>query len=118
MSVDRDEAVGRRDVVAVADEPAEQAVVRRHGRIPSSVTRSVAHAHELSHRCVDEPGRVVVAVAAAGAVDEHYVGAPDLRLPAPAAELVGQRPQPRAALLLHRRSTVSSAAVRVPGRGE
>src|SRR3954471_15978336 len=42
---------------------------------------------ELSDRRVDEPGRVVVAVAATWAVDEHDV----LFLPAPApqAELVG-----------------------------
>ena len=36
--VDRDEAVRRVHVVAVADEPAEEAVQRLAARIPSSVT--------------------------------------------------------------------------------
>src|SRR5262245_55488829 len=58
-------------------------------------------ADELAYRRVDEPGRVVVAVAAARPVDQHVVGRPELRLPAPSAELVGKRAQPRATLFLH-----------------
>src|SRR4029079_14746257 len=48
-----------------------------------------ANAHELAHRRVDEPRRVVVAVAAAGPVDEHDVLAPALLAPA-----VEARPAP------------------------
>src|SRR5579864_9048468 len=44
-----------------------------------------ADADQLADRCVDEPGRVVVAEAAAGAVDENDVVAADLRRPPPTA---------------------------------
>src|SRR5438094_2247090 len=55
-------------------------------------------AHELADRRVDEPRRVVVAVASARAVDEHHVL--DLRPPTLDAELVRERAQTGAALLL------------------
>src|SRR5919206_3664758 len=53
-----------------------------------------ADADELAHRRGDEPRRVVVAVPAAGPVDEHHVLAADL--PAPAGVAGGLRgvPQP------------------------
>src|SRR5690242_20027024 len=56
------------------------------------------HSYELTDRGVDQPRRVVVAVATAGPVDEHDVVG--LRLPAGEAELVRQRAQTCAALLL------------------
>src|SRR6266516_177378 len=60
------------------------------------------HRDELPDRRVDEPGRVVVAVASAWPVDEHRVDSADLALPAAQAELVGERTQARPALLLDR----------------
>ena len=80
--VDRDEAIGAMDVVAVADELAEQAVVTRRGKDPLLGDGRRADADELADRRVDEPRRVVVAVAAAGSVDEHDVLAAELALPA------------------------------------
>src|SRR3954465_6711861 len=65
--------------------------------------RRAADADELAHRRVHEPRRVVVAVAAAGTVDEHAVIGTDLLTPAREAGLVGHRPQARAALALHGR---------------
>src|SRR6187397_2733921 len=50
---------------------------------------------ELPERAVDEPGRVVGAVAAAGPVDEDDVLAPDLRRPPGTTGLLGERSQPR-----------------------
>ena len=47
--------------------------------------RCAADRHELAHRRVDEPGRVVGAVAAARPVDENDVLPADLRRPAGAA---------------------------------
>src|SRR5262245_58095276 len=61
------------------------------------------HRHELADRSVDQPRRVVVAVAAARPVDEHRVGRADLRVPAADAELVRERAQPRSPFLLDRR---------------
>ena len=74
--------------------------------------------YELAERTVDEPGRVVGAVAAAGPVDEHDVGAPDLPGPPGTASLVGERSQPGAPLLLHlRRHRVLGRRARSrPGR--
>ena len=67
--------------------------------MPSSVTAAARTRTSSPDRRVDEPRRVVVAVAAARTVDEHDV----LHLAAPAAraELVRQRAQRGAALLLH-----------------
>src|SRR4051794_2033364 len=62
-----------------------------------------ADADELADRGVHEPRRVVVAVAAAGAVDEHAVLGTDLLAPACEARLAGRRSQARAALALHAR---------------
>src|SRR5262245_314281 len=47
-----------------------------------------AHAHKVADRRVDEERRVVVAVAAARAVDEHDVLAADLRAPAAQLQLM------------------------------
>ena len=100
MSRIGDEPVRLRDVVALADELAEETVVRqredallRH--------RGAADADELADGRVDEPGRVVGAVPAARPIDEDDVVAADLRRPARPARLVRERPQPGAALLLH-----------------
>src|SRR4051794_2939704 len=60
-----------------------------------------ADTDDLADRGVDEPRSVVVAVAAAGAVDEHHVAL--LRSPALEAQLVRQRAQARTTLLLHGR---------------
>src|SRR5918996_5516023 len=68
---------------------------------------------QLADPRVDEPGRVVVAVPASRAVDEHAVGRSELRLPAPAAELVRERAQPRASLALD----LPGNGVRGGGRG-
>src|SRR5262245_60415013 len=46
-----------------------------------------AHPDELAHRRLDQEGRVVVAVAPAGAVDEHDLLAAELRAPAALLEL-------------------------------
>ena len=89
------------------------------GEDPLLRDRAPADGDELAERTVDEPGRVVGAVAAAGPVDEHDVAAADLRAPSARG-----RPRPRARAAGRSRSfftsggTVSSAAVRVPGRGE
>src|ERR1700751_2142306 len=56
-----------------------------------------ADGEELADRSVDEPGRVVVAVAAAGAVDEHDLLASHFGLPARSAGLGRERAQPRTA---------------------
>ena len=81
--------------------------------------RGGPNADELADRRVDEPRRVVVAVAAAGPVDEHDVVLPSFALPAP---LRRARARARAA---RRRAPSSPAAapgrrpaVTVPGRGE
>src|SRR5437763_9338487 len=64
-----------------------------------------ANTYELTdrQRARDEPGRVVVPVAAPGAVDEDDVVAPDLRVPAGEARFVRRCPQACAPLLLHLR---------------
>src|SRR4029079_770372 len=55
---------------------------------------------KLSDLAVDEPRRVVVAVATARPIDEDAIGAPDLRHPAAARKLVGERAQAGAAFSL------------------
>src|SRR2546421_5316956 len=65
--------------------------------------RCGARAYERPDGRVEEPGRVVVSVAASGSVDEDGVAAPDLAVPASPARRVGGLPGARAALLLHRR---------------
>src|SRR5580765_2033965 len=64
--------------------------------------RRPAHPHERADRRVDQPRRIVVAIATARPVDEHRVLHADLAAPAGETQLVRQRAQPRAALLLHR----------------
>src|SRR5581483_7817492 len=62
---------------------------------------------------LDEERRVVVAVAAAGAIDEHGVLAAELRPPPPLLELARQRTQAPAPLLLHaRRDDVGARGAR------
>src|SRR6266478_4763336 len=56
--------------------------------------------NELADRRVDEERRVVVAIAAARAVDEHEVAGAKLRSPATLFELIRECAQSRAALLL------------------
>ena len=113
---DRDEAVGLRDVVAFLDEPAEKAIVRQRGSPPGH--GGGADGNELAERAVDEPRRVVGAVATAGPVDQDDVRLADLLLPAGAARLVGERAQPGAPLLLHLgRNAVVVGGPRA-GRGE
>src|SRR5215213_10010032 len=58
------------------------------------------HAHELADAADDEERRVVVAVSAAGPVDEDDVLIAQLRAPAAPLQLVRQRAQPRTPLLL------------------
>src|SRR3954471_8478695 len=62
-----------------------------------------ANTHERADRRFDQPRRIVVAVAASRAVDEHRVLGADLALPAREAQLVREGAQPCATLLLHRR---------------
>src|SRR5919205_2105738 len=62
-----------------------------------------AHAHEGADGPVDAPRAVVVAVAAAGPVDEDGVLAADLRPPPREARRVRVGAQAGASLLLHRR---------------
>src|SRR5437667_7954590 len=59
--------------------------------------------HERPHRRAHEPGRVVVAVAAAGPVDEDGVDLAELPAPAGAARRVGGLAEPGAPFLLHGR---------------
>src|SRR5919204_5970841 len=59
-----------------------------------------AHAHEIAHRRIDEPRRVVVAVAASGSIDEHDVVASDLLLPPRPASRGRDSTEPRAARAL------------------
>src|SRR4029077_6726404 len=63
--------------------------------------RRTADSDEFPNRRVDEPRRVVVAVAAARAVDEDDVLGTDLLAPAAHARVVRERAQPGAPLLLH-----------------
>src|SRR6266508_866669 len=79
----------------------------RHGR--------AAHPHELADRCVDEPRRVVVAVATPRPVDEHDVLRADL--PPPARE-AGRLRSRALRSFLTAGETESRAAVTVPGLGE
>ena len=60
------------------------------------MTASRADADELADGRVDEERRVVVAVPAAGAVDEHDVVAAELRLPAAPLELARESARSRA----------------------
>src|SRR5262249_5610831 len=76
---------------------------RRDGKDPLLRDRLGADADELAHRSVDEERRVVVAVAAARAVDEDDVVAAELRVPAAPLALARERAQPGAALLLRGR---------------
>src|SRR5436190_8953936 len=62
-----------------------------------------ADTKELPDRPVDEPRRIVVAVAAAGAIDEDRVLSADLRPPALHRRRTRGRTEPCAALLLHLR---------------
>src|SRR3954452_24142542 len=64
--------------------------------------RCAADAHELADGRIDQPGRVVVAVAAARPVDEHDVFRADLLAPPRETGLLRRRAQTRAALLLDR----------------
>ena len=99
---DGDEAFGRRDVIALRGRACRRGS-RQAATDPLLGHGCAANADELPNRGVDEPRRVVVAVAAAGTVDEDDVVAADLRRPARAAGLVRERAQARAALALHRR---------------
>src|SRR6266545_5050961 len=56
---------------------------------------------KLTDRAIDEPRRVVVAVAAARPVDEDCVLGADLRFPALPARLSRDGAEPRSPLLLH-----------------
>jgi hypothetical protein len=47
-----------------------------------------ADADELAHRRIDQPGGIVVAVTATGAIDEHDIVGAELRAPALDACLV------------------------------
>src|SRR3954453_12337718 len=60
-----------------------------------------AHADERADRGINKPGRVVVAVAAPGPVDEDDVL--DLAAPAVEAEIMRERAEPGPALLLELR---------------
>src|SRR3954452_4215870 len=60
-----------------------------------------ARSHEGTHRCIDEPRRVIVAVAAPGPVHEHLLRRTELRPPPARAQLVRERAEPPATLLLH-----------------
>src|SRR2546423_1781206 len=75
---------------------------RRFGKDSLLRHACTAHLDEAADGCIDEPRRVVVSIAAARTVDEHGVDCADLLLPAPEAELVRERTQPAAALLLRR----------------
>src|SRR5436190_10571064 len=57
-----------------------------------------ANADQLPDRRLDEPRRVVVAVATSGTVDEHQVVAADLLAPAAPACVVGESAQAGPAL--------------------
>ena len=82
------------------------------------MTAAAADAHEVADLAAHEPGRVVVAVAAARPVDEDDVGLPELRAPVLDTRGPGLLAQARAPLLLHGCGHGVGAAVFVPGRGE
>src|SRR5438067_8926396 len=65
--------------------------------------RPRAHAHELADRSVEEPRRIVVAVAAPGPVDEDDVLRAELGAPPGERCRVRGGTQTRAAVLLHGR---------------
>ena len=117
---DRDEAVRARDVVALGDEAAEEAVLRlRRQGSPPPRARPRARARSRPTLSLHEPRRVVVRVSASRPVDEHAVGRPELCLPAAAAELVAKaRVAARSAPSSRPRAPCPRAAVTVPGRGE
>src|SRR2546421_10243923 len=62
-----------------------------------------AHAHQLADGSVHEPRRIVVAVAAAGSIDEDDVLGPELAAPAFERRRLGGRTKPSTAFLLHGR---------------
>ena len=117
---DRDEAVGRVHVVALGDEPAEEAALRRRrqGSPPPRLRRRAPRragrprrrrATACSRRRSRGPGRSTRTRSVEPTRDAQRRR----------RELVRERAQPRASLLLHRASApVSAAAVAVPGRGE
>src|SRR5436309_3335537 len=70
---------------------------------PSFRDGCAADADELADRRVDEPRRIVVTVAAAGAVDEDDVVAADLAAPALETCVVRSLTEPRASFALHGR---------------
>src|ERR671911_432126 len=76
-----------------------------------------ADADELTDGRVDEPRRIVVAVAPSGAVDENDIGRSDLLAPAAPARLARCRAQSRASILLHGRRNAVLVGRRRPGPG-
>src|SRR5215207_4201633 len=76
-----------------------------------------ADADELTDGRVDEPRRVVVAVAPSRAVDEDDVRRPYLLAPATPACLARCRAQSRASFLLHGRRNAVLVGRRRPGPG-
>ena len=141
MSSDRDEPVGAVDDGRgrlAAHDPAEEAVRahRRSGpgavvtsgprprpsnrrghaaRIPASVTARPRTRTSSPTCAAHEPGRVVVAVAAPGPVDQDDVVGADLLAPATEAGLAREPPQPRAPLLLLLRRDGVGGGGRRPG---
>src|SRR5262245_5609494 len=71
-----------------------------NGEHPLVADTGRAGAHELSDGRVEQPRRVVVAVAPPGPVHQDEIGAPDLRRPPAAAKVVRERAQPGASLRL------------------
>src|SRR5581483_4250309 len=86
--------------------PSRASVQKRHSsgsEDPLLRDGAAANANQLADRCVDEPGRVVVAVPAPRPVDENEVVATDLRAPPTQARLAPRSAQSRAPRLLERR---------------
>src|SRR4051794_16009850 len=73
------------------------------GKDPLRGEAGGTNAYERADGRVDEPRRVVVAVPAAGAVDEDRIVAAELFAPSAQAEVVREGAQTSAALLLHLR---------------
>ena len=86
-------------MIALAIERAEEAIVRP---ATNALLRHLepSDPDDLADLAVDEPRRVVVAVAAARAIDEHDVVGTDLLPPVRELRFARERPEPCGTLLL------------------
>ena len=114
----RHEGVRLPDVITLTVDLAEEAV-RLHRRSHHPRPRPRAQERALRRRRpIDDPGRVVVPVASARPVDEHFVDGAELRPPAAHTCLMRLRTENSAPTFLHRSRDGSSRGRHRPGLGE